>query len=81
MALAKIHVEIYVSLEIFRCYAHILNEYAKEKEKEEKEKNTTKWPTFPGILLKINSEYLFSNSLIQLVIGSCSYNARCFFIR
>ena len=41
----------------------------------------TKWPTFPGILLKTKSEYLFSNSLIQLVIGSCSYNARCFFIR
>ena len=41
----------------------------------------TKWPTFLGILLKIKSEYLFSNSLILLVIGSCSCNARCFFIR
>ena len=75
MALAKIH----VGLENFQCYAHILNEYAKEEK--EKEKNTTKWPTFLGILLKIKSEYLFSNSLIQLVKGSCSRNARCFFIR
>ena len=34
------------------------------KKEKEKEKNTTKWPTFLGILLKIKNEYLFSNSVI-----------------
>ena len=70
MALAKIQVEMY------RCDAHILNVYAKEKEK-----NTTNQPTLLGILLKIKSKYLFSNSLIQLVIQSYSGNACCYFIR
>ena len=54
MALAKIQTGD-ISLKIFWCYAHILNEYAKEKEK-----NTTDWSTFMRVLLNKRSEYFFS---------------------
>jgi len=61
MAPAKIHVEIDVRLKNFQCYhdAHVLNEYAKE----EKEKNTTDWLTFFGILLKKRCKFLLSINL------------------
>ena len=84
MALAKTQVEI-LDLKNFGTNAHILNEYAKEKEEEEEEKKkkkkTTDYPTFHRILLKKGSELLFSNSLTRLIIVSGFSIARGFFIR
>ena len=39
------------------------------------------WPTFHRVLLGKSGEYLFSISLIYLMIVSGFYNARCFYIR
>ena len=49
MALAKTQAEIYIS-KIFGAYIHILNEYAKEKNK------MVDWPTFHRVLLMKGSE-------------------------
>ena len=49
-------------------YAHLLNEYAKEEEKNK----TTDWPTFHRVLLRKSGEYLFSISLTyQVVLVTC----------
>ena len=61
-------------LKDFHFYAHLLNEYAKEKEKKKK---TTDWPTFHRVLLK-KKWYLFSISLIYLMIVSGFSNVHSF---